>query len=238
MTSAVSVLPMVSTMGSGLCHSWSPRTPTPFEKAASAGLCRRVLRRLRRDPPPPSECAYALSAAATAGHLPVVESLIPWVGPEHHHAAFLHASARGHDTIVARLLPLANPRSQDSWALTMASQMGHLGVVHRLLPVSDPCGNQGEAVRLAACAGHEAVVAVLWPYVLPQVDIVVGAALGHHQWDALEFFGARLPPSCLPRILAADAARRTPGLYARWFQGELMTSLPPAVADASLPSRL
>lgn len=75
----------------------------------------------------------------------------------------LDASKRGDLEEVNRLIPISNPKFQNSQALVQACLYGHIDVVKALIPVSDPKTINGWALRTAAEYGHTEILQLLLP---------------------------------------------------------------------------
>jgi len=76
----------------------------------------------------------------------------------------IEAAQQGNMTEVLRLIPLANPKDQDSEALAQAARHGHVDCVQALIPVSDPPADNSFALWIAANQGHSDCVTALIPH--------------------------------------------------------------------------
>lgn len=75
----------------------------------------------------------------------------------------IDAAQAGNLAEVLRLIPLANPKEQDSEALAQAARHGHVACVDALIGVSDPYADSSFALWIAACQGHSECVEKLIP---------------------------------------------------------------------------
>ena len=64
---------------------------------------------------------------------------------------------------VQRLIPVSDPKADNSHALRWAAFYGHTEIVKLLISVSDPKANDSEALRMAARNGHIECVKLLLP---------------------------------------------------------------------------
>lgn len=75
----------------------------------------------------------------------------------------INASKRGDIDEVKRLIPISNPKFENSQALIVAAEHGHLDVVKILIPVSDPKAASSWPLRMAARNGHVDIAQLLIP---------------------------------------------------------------------------
>lgn len=87
---------------------------------------------------------------------------------EHNSQLLFTASINGNVNDVKRLIPVSDPKADDSWALATAAEYGHEEIVELLIPVSDPKAQGSEALQLAAKNGHISIVAKLIPVSAPK----------------------------------------------------------------------
>ncbi|WP_447896642.1 ankyrin repeat domain-containing protein [Stenotrophomonas acidaminiphila] len=80
------------------------------------------------------------------------------------------AALNGDVDEVKRLIPVSDPKADDSYALSIAAMNGHLECVKALIPVSDPKADESEALKLAAERGHADCVELLIPVSDPKAD--------------------------------------------------------------------
>lgn len=73
----------------------------------------------------------------------------------------IEAAQQGHLEEVLRLIPLSDPKQDNSEALAQAARHGHVHCVQALIPVSDPHADNSFALWIAACLGHSDCVAQL-----------------------------------------------------------------------------
>lgn len=104
----------------------------------------------------------ALMWAAEEGALRCVNTLIPVSNPKANNSFALVAAARkGFAACVQRLIPVSNPKDRDSHALMMAAQNGNTECVELLIPVSDPKANHSIALFVASRNRHRHCIDLL-----------------------------------------------------------------------------
>ena len=87
------------------------------------------------------------------------------------HTQFLIlASDYGRLEIIKDLIPISDPKANDSEALRNAANYGFKDCVKALIPVSDPKANDSEALRNAAFKGHVEIVNTLIPISDPKAN--------------------------------------------------------------------
>lgn len=108
---------------------------------------------------------YALYLSALNGHKDIVNLLLTRVffTVDEINIALQFAALNGHTEIVERLIPISDPKTNNSKALQNAAKNGHLECVRLLIPVSDPKADESEALRRAVFHGHLEVVRELLP---------------------------------------------------------------------------
>lgn len=104
----------------------------------------------------------ALEIAAQYGHFDVLEFFIPLHSVSS--GALINAASRGYLRIVERLvfLPGVHDETKNN-ALMWAAVFGHLDIVQFLLPLSDPKFNNSAALQSAVAQGQIECVDVLYP---------------------------------------------------------------------------
>ena len=75
----------------------------------------------------------------------------------------IEASNLGSIDIVKKLIPVSEPKTDNSIALRCAAFYGYKEIVQLLLPVSDPKVNDSEALQRAAEFGYLDIVKILIP---------------------------------------------------------------------------
>lgn len=109
--------------------------------------------------------AYALRQAAYNGHADILELLIPLSDPKANNSEALRWAAQwGHTDCVILLLPVSDPKANNSEALRRAASKGHAECVKRLIPVCDPKALDSHALMLAASNGHTECTQQLIPF--------------------------------------------------------------------------
>lgn len=109
-------------------------------------------------------------AGAFLGSMKTVKTFLGRGGnPLEYKSEALHQSARmGWDDIFDLLLPLSDPKAEQSRALISAAGHGHAGMVKKLLPISDTQTKNGAALYHAAAGGHAEIVELLLPHSKPK----------------------------------------------------------------------
>ena len=116
------------------------------------------------------EC-LALREAAEHGHAECVKLLIPISNPKaDNSSALARAAKHGHAECVELLIPVSNPNANNSGALGWAVHNGHAECVKLLIPVSDPKHDNSLALRVAAGQGYLECVKLLIPISDPKDD--------------------------------------------------------------------
>ena len=107
----------------------------------------------------------ALSWATVNNHYDCVKLLIPVSDPKSNDSYALRwASEKGYTECVKLLIPVSDPKDNDSQALRCASNNGFTECVKLLIPVSAPKAKNSEALRLAAENNRYECVELLLPY--------------------------------------------------------------------------
>lgn len=117
-----------------------------------------------------SDIQKMVEVAAVNGRSHCLKLLLLCSKTTHDHALIL-ASRKGHAQCVALLIPVSNPRSHKSCALSLAVLSGHHHCIDLLLPVSDP---------------HMALHTIRHDFCDPQLYEVLEHAITHHQKRILE----------------------------------------------------
>lgn len=111
-----------------------------------------------------------LIEAAKQGNLDEVRRLIPLSDPKANDSLALRMAAQnGHIECVELLIPVSDPKAKDSYALRWAAQNGHVQCVELLVPISDPKADHSFALQSAVENGHTPCVDLLYPVSEPMV---------------------------------------------------------------------
>lgn len=99
------------------------------------------------------------------GNIQAVEHLIPISNPKHNNSCALQwAAANGHLECVKVLIPVSDRKAEESEALRWAAANKHfIDIVERLIPISDPKAKNSAALRTAAVNNHKDIIEVLVP---------------------------------------------------------------------------
>lgn len=107
---------------------------------------------------------FALQKAAQNGHTEIVELLIPVSDPKADESRALWAASRfGHKDVIQLLIPVSDPKIRNSHALRQAAHYGYTECVKYLIPVSDPTAYENWALRLAVENEHIECIKLLIP---------------------------------------------------------------------------
>jgi len=106
--------------------------------------------------------------AADQGNTAEVQRLISISDLAFNNEALRRASAHGHVECVKMLIPVSNPKHNDSSALQWASANGYVACVKELIPVSEPKAQNNEALVAAAFYGHHECVDLLFDVCNPE----------------------------------------------------------------------
>lgn len=79
----------------------------------------------------------------------------------------INAARQGDVEKVRALIPVSDPKADDSMALFWAAHRGNIEMVKILLPVSEAWAYHNEALRIAYLKKHWAVVELLLPHCDP-----------------------------------------------------------------------
>ena len=113
-----------------------------------------------------------LIQAAESGDAVEVQRLIPISNPKANDSQALQCAAfDGHIKCVKLLIPVSDPKTHNSAALQMAARNGHTQCVQLLIPVSDPKTRNSAALQMATRNGHTQCVEFLYPVSEPMVAL-------------------------------------------------------------------
>lgn len=102
--------------------------------------------------------------AVVRGDVDAVRCLIPVSDPKANNSeALTKAAQKGRRDIVRLLIPVSDPKADNSAALSRAAATGDHELVRDLIPVSDPKSRRSLALGLAAHMGYPKVVIELVP---------------------------------------------------------------------------
>lgn len=106
--------------------------------------------------------------ASDQGNTAEVQRLISISDPALNNEALRRAAAHGHVECVKMLIPVSNPKHNDSSALQWAAANGYVACVKELIPVSEPKTHNNEALVAAAFYGHHECVDLLFDVCNPE----------------------------------------------------------------------
>lgn len=106
---------------------------------AAAGGFIDAVKELLKHITAPDLVADGLEKAAMAGHLEIVELLAPLVAREKRSFSLVLAISHHHYPVIRHLLPLCDPKDNNSEALQAAVEEHLWDVADQLYPISDPC---------------------------------------------------------------------------------------------------
>ena len=111
------------------------------------------------------EYSQALQTASYYGHIECIKLIIPLSDPKDNNSFPLRlASQNGHIECVRLLIPVSDPKSNKSLALRIACENGHAECAKLLTPVSDPKTKNSYALQLAAEYNYKDCVELLLPH--------------------------------------------------------------------------
>ena len=132
----------------------------------------------------------------------------------------IQAAERGDAVEVQRLIPISNPKGNDSEALYVAAIYGHARCVELLIGVSDPQANGSYGLKMAARNGHTQCVKLLIPSGHPNTQnsyaLQLAVEYGHTQCVEL------LYPVSDPISALKELQQDYPDDYTRWGQLQQM----------------
>lgn len=124
-----------------------------------------------------------LFEAARDGNAEDIQRLIPISDPKNNDSMALQVAASyGHTECVKLLIPVSDPKANNSAALAWAAQYGNTEALKVLIAVSDPKANDSVALRQAVLHGHPECVDAL--YGVSDVH----AALQHFQHNNMGYY--------------------------------------------------
>lgn len=110
-----------------------------------------------------TENTELLFEAAQDGNVEEVRRLIPISNPKHNDSLALQVAASyGHTDCVKLLIPVSDPKTNDSAALGWAARYGSIECLKLLIAVSDTQSNNSVALRTAVLNGHTQCVDLLY----------------------------------------------------------------------------
>ena len=104
-----------------------------------------------------------LFEAARDGNTEDIQRLIPISDPKNNDSMALQVAASyGHTECVKLLIPVSDPKANNSAALGWSAEYGSTEALKILIPVSDPKANDSVALRQAVLHGHTDCVDALY----------------------------------------------------------------------------
>lgn len=105
-----------------------------------------------------------LIKAVKNGDFETVKLLLPVSDPKTNNSlALQYAVQNGYTDIVELLIPVSNLQTENSYPLQYAVYNGHLDIVKLLIPVSDPKAYDSRALRMAVQKGYNEIIQLLLP---------------------------------------------------------------------------
>jgi hypothetical protein len=98
------------------------------------------------------------------------ETPLSLAGIDQNTRELVQAVKRGDADEVRRLIPLSDPKANDSEVLAVAAQRGNVDIVRLLIPVTDPQANNSVALADAARMHHPDIVRLLIPVSDPKAN--------------------------------------------------------------------
>lgn len=112
-----------------------------------------------------------LSSCVESGDLAGIGRLLSEGVDPSHSDALSRAAYKGYSECVKLLIPLSDPKRDNSYALCMAAGSGHAECVKILIPVSDPKSDDSNALRWSARNGHIDSFRLLLPVSAPLIEM-------------------------------------------------------------------
>lgn len=134
-----------------------------LEEAVKGGDVARVLKIVTASPISSRLAWEAVQEAVEANNEDIIDALLPSLLPTQSAFPLAIAASQAQVSILRKLIPLSNPRADDSLALSWAAGSGSIEAVQALLPFSDPLAGDSNALATAAREGHTEIVALLIP---------------------------------------------------------------------------
>lgn len=104
-----------------------------------------------------------LMAAALLGRTEMLSALIPFASQKIATQALGEAVRRGQAEATKLLLPVSDPKENDSYALRCAVENGHTDIVELLIPVSNPKALESTALFFAINKNNKDLIELLIP---------------------------------------------------------------------------
>ena len=108
--------------------------------------------------------------------------------------ALRSAARNGRAECLGLLIPISDPKADDSSALSWAARNGHLKCVELLIPVSDPKASGSQALAFAAWAGHVECVKRLIPISNPHDSLPLCWAASNDHIECVKLLILSPPP--------------------------------------------
>lgn len=134
-----------------------------LDEAVKVGDVARVLKIVAASPIRARLAWDAVQEAVEANEEEIIDALLPSLLPTQSAFPLAVAASQAQVSILRKLIPLSNPRADDSLALSWAAGSGSVEAVQTLLPFSDPLAGDSNALATAAREGHTKIVALLIP---------------------------------------------------------------------------
>ncbi|EKT4440971.1 ankyrin repeat domain-containing protein [Stenotrophomonas maltophilia] len=141
-----------------------------LEAAVKAGDVSRVLKIVAASPINSRLAWEAVQEAVEANNEDIIDALLPSLLPTQSAFPLAVAASGGQVSILRKLIPVSNPRADESLALSWAARSGSVEAVEALLPFTDPLASDSNALVHAAREGHAEIVALLIPLSDPKAN--------------------------------------------------------------------
>lgn len=141
-----------------------------LEEAVKAGDVARVLKIVAASPISSRLAWEAVQEAVEANNEDIIDALLPSLLPTQSAFPLAVAASGGQVSILRKLIPVSNPRADESLALSWAARSGSVEAVEALLPFTDPLASDSNALVHAAREGHAKVVTLLIPLSDPKAN--------------------------------------------------------------------
>ncbi|WP_242890462.1 ankyrin repeat domain-containing protein [Stenotrophomonas maltophilia] len=127
-----------------------------LEEAVNDGDVARVLKIVAASPISSRLAWEAVQEAVEVNREEVIDALLPSLLPTQSAFPLAVAASRAQVSILRKLIPVSNPRADESLALSWAARRGSVEAVEALVPFTDPLASDSNALVHAAREGRQA----------------------------------------------------------------------------------
>ena len=120
---------------------------------------------------------------------------------EHNTQLLFDAIERNNMDEVHRLIPVSDPKADNSWALELAAFKGNIECVKLLIPLCRPKANQSRALQWAMLNNNDPMIDLLYPVSSPKSAITALQTTYPHRKDIRDAMEARMQAHHLRGVL-------------------------------------